>query len=235
MKAAALAAFVAVLSAPASSADFTSIGSLAQDEFTRVASDLGAAFSYKGVTPATALGVTGFDVGIEVTDTSLENSGLIRRAGGGGGARLTVPKLHVYKGLPLGFDVGGFVAAASEIDATVFGLDLRYAIMNDGLTTPAIALRASGTRATGLGELSVSTAALDLMISKRFTAITPFAGIGTVRTVAKASVPGLDEARVNEGRVFAGVNVNLLAVNLAIEAEKAGSNRSLSAKLGWRF
>jgi hypothetical protein len=29
--------------------------------------------------------------------------------------------------------------------------------------------------------------------------------------------------------------VNLLAVNLAFEAEKMGDNVSLSAKLGWRF
>jgi hypothetical protein len=35
--------------------------------------------------------------------------------------------------------------------------------------------------------------------------------------------------------VFGGVNVNLLAVNLAFEAEKMGDNVSLSAKLGWRF
>jgi len=31
------------------------------------------------------------------------------------------------------------------------------------------------------------------------------------------------------------VNLNLLAANLALEAEKMGDNTSLSAKLGFRF
>lgn len=224
-----------VLAFPAHAADFPSLGNLARGELERVAADLGAAFSYKGVTPATPLGLTGFDVGIEVTDTTVENSGLFRLAGAGGPSRITVPKLHVYKGLPWGFDVGGFAAAASEVDATLFGLDVRYAIASDGLATPAVALRASGTRATGLGELRISTAAIDLMVSKRFTLITPYAGAGMVRTTARAASTGFGEVTVEEGRYFAGINVNLVAVNLAFEAERAGSNRSLSAKLGWRF
>ena len=234
MKALATAAAL-LLAAPLHAADFPSIGNLAQDELTRVASDLGAAFSYKGVTPATALGITGFDIGLEVTDTTVEHSGLFRIAGAGGPSRITVPKVHVYKGLPFGFDIGAFAAMASEIDATIYGVDLRYAVINDGITTPAVALRASGTRATGLGALRVSTTALDVMVSKRFTLLTPYAGAGAVRTTARVSGTSLGEARGNESRLFAGVNLNLVAVNLAFEAEKAGDNRSLSAKLGWRF
>jgi hypothetical protein len=223
------------LALPAHAAEFPALGNLAQSEFERVAADLGAAFSYKGVTPATPLGITGFDVGLEVTNTTVENSGLFRLAGGGGPSSITVPKLHIYKGLPWGLDVGAFAAAATDVDATIFGVDLRYALMDDSITTPAVGLRASGTRATGLGELRVTTAALDVMVSKRFAVLTPYAGAGFVRTSASAGSTGLGEARVDEGRYFAGVNLNLVAVNFAFEAEKAGNNRSLSAKLGWRF
>ncbi len=235
MKRAFAAALLAAFALPADAGDFPSIGSIAQDEFRRVAADLGAAFSYKGVTPATALGLTGFDIGLEVSDTSIENSGLFRLAGAGSPSHIIIPKLHLYKGLPGGFDFGAFIAGASEVSATLFGADLRYAIVNDGLATPAVGLRLSGTKATGMGDLKVSTAALDVVVSKRFAVFTPYAGAGVVRTFASVSGSSLEEERRNEGRIFAGVNLNLIAVNLAVEAEKAGDNRTLSAKLGWRF
>jgi hypothetical protein len=219
----------------AQAADFSSVGTLTQDQFRGLSQDLGAAFSYKGVTPATPLGVVGFDVGVEVTDTKIENAGVFAAAGAGSRSELVVPKLHVYKGLFGGFDIGAFIAGASQVGATVFGADLRYALMDDGLATPAIAFRLSGTKATGLGDLGLAAAALDVMASKKFTALTPYAGAGAVRVMASAHTATLDDVSLNKGRVFAGLNVNLIGVNLAFEAEKMGGNTSLSAKLGLRF
>ena len=226
-------AFAAVL--PCQAADFPNIGDLAQGEFRAISRDLGAAFAYKGVTPATALGPLGFDVGVEVTETRMENSTLFARAGAGGQSRLLIPKVHVHKGLFAGFDIGAFAAGAPDIAARLYGAELRYAIFDDGLAMPAIGVRVSGTRASGLGELEVSTAAVDLIASKRFTALTPYVGAGTVRVQSAASGTGLARETLNQTRVFGGLNVNLLAVNLAFEAEKMGDNVSLSAKVGWRF
>lgn len=219
----------------AHAADFPSIGTLSQDEFLRISRDLGAAISYKGVTPATPLGVTGFDVGVEVTDTRLESSDAFSRAGAGGHSHLVIPKLHVYKGLFGGLDIGAFIGGSSDVSASVFGADLRYAIVDDGLATPAVAIRLSGTKSGGLGDLSVATAALDVMASKRFTAFTPYVGAGSVRVQSSVRNSPLEEVRFNKARVFGGLNVNLIAVNVALEAEKMGANTSLSAKLGFRF
>jgi len=231
-----LAAVAAACFVPfAHASDFPSIGSLTQDQFHKLSQDLGAAFSYKGVTPATPLGLIGFDIGIEVTDTKIENSSIFALAGAGDQSHVVIPKLHIYKGLPAGFDIGAFIAAAPDIDATLFGADLRYAVMDDTLTSPAIALRLSGTKATGLGDLNVSTAAFDVMISKKFTFVTPYAGGGVVRTMSDVSGSGLAKESFNKGRYFGGVNVNLVAINFAFEAEKLGNNTSLSAKVGWRF
>jgi len=258
--------------------DFTTLGSLSQDEFHGLAKDLGAAMSYKGVTPATALGPVGFDIGVEVTDTKLENSAAFSRAGAGspshlvmpklhvykglfGGldigvevtdtklensaafsragagspSHLVMPKLHVYKGLFGGLDIGAFVAGASEVNATFFGADLRYAILDDTLVAPAVAVRLSGTKASGMGELTLATGALDIMVSKKFTALTPYLGAGAVRVQAKARGSGLAQEHFNESRVFGGLNVNLVGVNFAVEAERTGPNTSLSAKVGLRF
>jgi len=229
-------AVLALLAAmPCRAGGFTDVGALTQDEFRRLSEDLGAAFSYKGVTPATPLGVLGFDLGVVVTETRMENSTLFARAGAGGQSRLAIPKLQVRKGLPARFDIGAFVAGVPDLDARLYGADLSYAILDDGLASPAVGLRASGTRATGLGDLRVDTAALDLLVSKRFTALTPYAGAGGVWTRSSASGASLAAERINQGRVFGGLNLNLLAANLAVEVEKQGENVSLSAKLGWRF
>lgn len=231
-----LAPWVLVAAIPASyAADFNSVGSLTQDEFHRLSQDLGAATSYKGVTPATPLGVVGFDIGVVVTDTKLENSTLFSRAGAGSHSHLVIPKLHVYKGLLGGLDVGAFVAGATGVSATVFGADLRYAFLDDTLALPAVAMRLSGTKATGLGELTLATVALDIMASKKFIALTPYVGAGTVRVQTKARGTALAEERFNRSRVFGGLNVNLIGVNFAFEAEKMGANTSLSAKAGLRF
>jgi hypothetical protein len=101
----ALAALSVLATAPsARAADFTDVGDLAQGEFRDLARDLGAAFSYKGVTPATPLGTLGFDIGIEVTQTQLEHSRLFALAGSDDHSSLLVPKVHIHKGLPASFD-----------------------------------------------------------------------------------------------------------------------------------
>jgi hypothetical protein len=230
-----IAAAAALLTTTAHAADFGSISSLTQDEFRSLTQELGAAFSYKGVTPATALGILGVDVGVEVTDTRIDNSQLFGRAGAGSVSDIVVPKLHVYKGLPAGFDIGAFIGGATQVDATLVGADLRYALVNDTITTPALALRLAGTRASGLGDLKVWTGSLDAMISKRFTLFTPYAGGGIVRTHATAHNSTLSDESTNQGRGFIGANLNLVAANVAVEAERMGSNTSLSVKLGFRF
>ena len=229
------AAAAALVSTAACAGDFGSLNLLTQDEFHDLAGDLGAAFSYKGVTPATPLGALGFDVGVEVSDTRVANSGALARAGGTSSSDIVVPKLHVYKGLPARFDIGAFIAGSSQVNATLVGLDLRYAMIDDTLTTPAVALRLAGTHTSGTGDLSLSTVSLDAMLSKKFALFTPYAGAGVVRVSASAKNTGLSDETFNRGRGFVGANLNLIGANLAFEAERMGSNTSLSAKLGLRF
>ncbi|HUQ28831.1 MAG TPA: hypothetical protein VM051_09570 [Usitatibacter sp.] len=230
-----LGVVAAACMSPAYSADFTSLNTLTQGEFHRLAQDIGSAFSYKGVTPATPLGPIGFDLGIEATATRMENSSLFARAGAGSHSQLVVPKLHVNKGLFAGFDIGAFVGGSTDVSAALFGLDLRYAIVSDTLATPAVAVRLSGTRATGLGDLKIATAAADVMVSKSFVMLTPYVGAGLVRVQANVENTALGDEKFNRSRVFGGLNVNLVGANLAVEAEKMGSNTSLSAKVGVRF
>jgi hypothetical protein len=230
-----LAAALLASALPAAASDLPNLGSLAQGQFRLLSEDLGAALSYKGVTPATSLGPLGFDIGLELSATDVQNSDLFRLAGNGSTDTLFVPKLHIYKGLMAGFDIGGFIAAAPDVDAALWGLDLRYAFIQDTLTTPAMAVRVSGTRTSDISRLRVSTFAGDLMLSKRFVLATPYVGAGIVRVQSSPGVAGLAEETFNKGRFFGGVNVNFAVINLAFEAEVLGDNTTLSAKMGWRF
>lgn len=215
--------------------DLSQIGTLTQSQFLKLSSDLGAATAYKGLTPATPLGISGFDVGVEVTQTSIENTALFRQAGAGDLSNLYVPKIHLTKGLPFGFDIGAFVSKVSGVNGSLFGAEARYAILDDGLTTPAFGVRLSGSKLTGVGNVKLSTVAVDAMLSKKLALVTPYIGAGSVRVTSRADVGGLREERFDKSRVFIGLNVNIVLTNLALEAEKMGDNTSLSAKLGIRF
>jgi hypothetical protein len=231
----AIAGLAMALALPANAGDLNQLGNLSQEQFRKLSEDLGAALSYKGVTPATPLGLAGFDLGIEVSATDLKNSDLFRLAGGDSPSTLYVPKVHLYKGLSAGFDIGAFVGGTSSFNATLFGADARFAFLDDTLTTPAVALRVSGTKSSGGGDLDVTTYGADLMVSKKFTILTPYAGAGVVRVQSKAGGTSLAREEFSQGRGFIGVNVNFGVINLAFEAEKMGGASTLSAKAGWRF
>ena len=228
-------AFAMLGAANAFAGDLNQIGTLAQGQFLKLSTDLGAASAYKGVMPATPLGTVGFDVGLELTQTSIENAPVFRQAGAGDISNLYVPKIHVSKGLPLGFDIGAFMSRLSGVEGSLIGLEARVAILDDGIATPALGVRLSGSRLSGVNKLSLSTVALDAMLSKKLALVTPYIGAGSVRVTSRADVAGLREESFNKSRVFVGMNVNFLLSNIAVEAERMGDNTSLSAKAGFRF
>jgi hypothetical protein len=215
--------------------DLDRIGQLTQSEFRSLSESLGAVAAYKEVAPAAPLGVTGFDVSLELTASKLQNKGVYERAGGSAASTLYLPKLRVQKGLPWGVDIGAFVSKIGGSNISLMGLEARYALLDDTLTAPAIGLRVSGTQDMGASQLDISTVAFDAVISKKLTFVTPFAGIGTVKVNSKANVAGLASESFNMSRVFAGLNVNFALINFAVEAEKLGDVTSLSAKAGLRF
>ncbi len=224
-----------LFAANAVAGDLDQIGTLSQSQFLKLSTDLGAAAAYKGVTPATPLGLTGFDVGVEVTQTKIENTSEFRQAGVGDISNLYVPKIHVAKGLPYGFDIGAFVSRVSGVNGSLIGAEARCAILDDGVATPAVGIRLSGSKLTGVSHVSLSTFAIDAMLSKKLTLVTPYIGVGTVRVKSNADVASLREEGFSKSRLFVGMNVNFLVTNFAVEAEKMGDNTSLSAKVGFRF
>ena len=225
----------------ASAADFTALGAIGQANFRLLSEDFGSALSYKPVTPAAPLGITGFDIGVEVTSTDISKSGNALKLATNNAVdvtRLYVPKLHVAKGLPFGIDVAASIASVPSTNIKLIGGELRVALLSGGIAYPAIALRGAMTTMSGVDELDFNTKSLDLSISKGFLMFTPYAGVGQVwvnSTPKGTAATTLAAESFTQSKVFVGANLNFGLANFALEGDTTGGTSSYSFKFGFRW
>lgn len=233
-----LLALAAALVQPAVAGDLSNLGALSAAEFRTVSEDLGAALSYKPVAPTETQGITGFDIGFEVTGTDIgKSAAALRKAGASDSPMdtLLVSKLHVHKGLPMGFDVAAFMGNVSAINVNLVGAEVRYAILGGGIATPAVGVRGAYTHMNGANQLALHTRSLDISVSKGFAMLTPYAGVGQVWVDSSPEAGTLAKESFTQGKVFAGVNVNMGLLNLAFEADRTGNTSTWGAKVGVRW
>jgi hypothetical protein len=241
LRSAFVASIVFAVSLPVAAKDLNQIGNLTQDEFHGLTQDLGAALSYKPLAPAEPLGLFGFDLGVAATDTKIKNTQAFNNAGAGDISNIAVPSLRFNLGLPFGIDAGVMAGAAPGTNVRLYGGELKWAFIKGGTAMPAIALRGSYTQLAGVDQLDLNTRGLDLSISKGFAMFTPYAGIGKVWTASTpkdipASFPTPpSKESISQNKYFVGVNINILLVNLVVEADKTGDDTSYGLKLGFKF
>ncbi len=240
MKKVKIAAQLAVLSVAFSAttvrADtLDSLGVLTQAQFLTLSENMGAATHYKALAPAEPLGPLGFDVALEVSSTDIDST-IFDLASGGGFELDTflIPRLHVHKGLLFGLDIGASLTAIPDTDFKVFGAELRYAILEGSIATPALAVRATYSKVTGIDQVDFDTMGLELAVSKGFAILTPYAGVGYLRSNSKPNVDDLAEESFDQQKVFAGLSVNL-GFTVGLEVDVTGDYTTYSVKGGLRF
>lgn len=221
----------------ASGFDINGLQHLDQSEFHQLAQDLGAAFSYKPLAPADTLGPLGFDLGAALTGTTLVNTATVQKVISNGSAYSTLPQpsLRFIKGLPYNIDIGGFVTRVPSSNVTLYGGEIKWAFIPGDIALPAVAARATVTRLNGVSELGFESYSADVSISKGFVFVTPYAGVGEVRSNTSTDGLPLSQVNLTQGKVFGGASFNLGLANLDVEADSTGGVRSYSAKLGFRF
>ncbi len=233
-----------LLAQPAFAANnITTLQNLGQADFNAVSEDLSSALSYKAVAPAAPLGVTGFDLGLELTQTNMAKSSQLWSNITGGGNTLNnlyVPKLHFTKGLPFGIDIGLSYSKVPNSNISLIGGELKYAILDGSMATPAVAIRGAFTKLGGVNQLSFNTKSLDVSISKGFLMFTPYAGVGKVWASSTANVSSVVTGfalsdSFSQNKIFGGFNLNLGLANFAVELDKTGSARSVTGKFGFRW
>jgi hypothetical protein len=234
---AAAVATVALVASPTMAAELDQLGRLDQRQFRSLSEDLGAALSYKPLVPAEPLGVAGFDIGAEIGLTRLKSAEVFDRATSGDSPSvLPVPRLHVHKGLPLGIDIGVSYTSIPQTNIDVWGGELRYALLEGGAALPALALRASYSRMSGVDQLDLSTRGVDLSVSKGFLFLTPYAGVGRVWVSASPNgVPGLAGESFAVNKLFGGANLAFGIFSVAMEIDRTGEVWSYGGKVALRF
>jgi hypothetical protein len=233
-----VALFSGILAAsPAWAQEIDQLQNLAQAQFRLLSEDLGAALSYHAQIPAEPLGITGFDIGVGVTATRMQNAAVLQDAtSDDADTTLYVPTIRVHKGLPAGFDIGLTYAAIPGSNIRYTGGELRYAILEGGTASPALAVRGSLTRLSGVDQLAFDTRGIDVSISKGLGFLTPYAGIGRVWIESDPrGTGGLQKEEFSLTKVFVGIGMNFAVLNLNVQADRTGDASSYSLKLGWRF
>ena len=206
-------------------------------KFNAFVEDAGAAFSYKAVSPAEPLGLLGFDIGVELTGTSLEG---VSEWGDAIGTTdlslLPFPKIHAHKGLPFGIDVGLVYSSLPAVDISYIGGELRYSFVSGNVALPAVAVRGTYTQILGIDALELNTKGVELTVSKGFLMMTPYAGIGNIWTDSTLTLSGTEAtADASQFKYFLGLNFNMGLMNFVAEMDQTGDAKSYTAKVGFRF
>lgn len=224
------AAALALAASPVLAADISFVSPISQNEFRDLSKEAGAALGYRNMAPAASLGITGFDIGAEVSAISINKNSSYWNAAFGNDAPsyLVIPRIRARKGLPFGIDVGAMYSYVPNSNVKLFGAELSKSILEGGVATPALGVRATYTKLTGVSDLSLQTYGVDASVSKGFLFVTPYAGAGMmwVNSEAKGDlkklVPTLTSETTAVPRVFGGLKLTPFPlVGVTAEAEYA--------------
>jgi hypothetical protein len=214
-------------------------------EFSDFVRQAGTMSAYRAIAPAEPLGLLGFDIGIESSFMKLDDAAWQSALNQGNSdvpSFMPVPRIHVRKGLPLGIDIGASYTQIPSSDIAIFGAELQYAILEGSIATPAVAVRANYSQLLGVDEFDLQTYGVDAVISKGFAFLTPYAGVGYMRSEGAYAGDNvvlqglLEDEEFGQMRYFAGVQASIMMVaNITAEAELNDEAPVYSVKfsIGW--
>ena len=201
---------------------------MAQSEFEDLSKEVGLLISYVPLAPAESLGILGFDVGFEVTGAKISAGSTFWQAAVSDGNPpdyIVLPKLHVQKGLPFGLDIGAVFSTVPGSNITLYGGELKWAVLKGSIVSPAVAVRGTYTTLSGVDDLDASTYGLDASVSKGFGPLTPYGGIGQVWiSTAENAGLGLDDVSTSSTKLFVGTKLKILLLSVALQADFSDVN-----------
>lgn len=211
-----------------------------QAAFEGAIEDVSAALNYKALGPAEPGGITGFGIGAFANYTPVRNDDDWETLTSSDVDFVGMVGVVATKGLPFGIDVGAFYTTVLDTSVKAYGAELRYAILEGGVASPALAVRGALTRTSGIEDFDYESYSVDVSLSKGFTSLTPYIGAGYVWAEADpggdvAAIAGLSKAEVDEQRFFVGLRLSFLLLEVTPEYERIGDNSAYNLRLGLSF
>src|SRR5262245_17983789 len=228
----------ALPAATAHAGALNSVQLLDQDQFRQLSEDVGSVAAYKPLIPAESTGITGFDIGVGIAISQLKNRAVFEAASSNedAPAALTQYIVRANKGLPFDLDIGASAATVQDTNIQIYGGEIRWAAVLGGTFIPAVSLRAAISNISGVDQMDLNTASIDISISKGFAFITPYAGIGQVQVKSTPTTNnGRQEETFNLTRVSAGTNIAIGLFNVVVEVDRTGDAANIGVKGGIRF
>jgi hypothetical protein len=212
------------------------ISTLNQGQFSDLSHDMTAVTTYKQLEAATSQGILGFNLGFAYSLTNVAHQSAWDAASDSSISTISMAQVNVSKGLPFGFDVGGYYGYSTNTNLKAYGVELRYAILDGSALKPALGIRATYNWLTGVNQLTYNNHSLDLTLSKGFGPFTPYVGIGEVWANSDPDAStGLQNSSFTANEVFAGFRLSLAFMNLTMEANRTAGNNTYGVKLAFGF
>ena len=217
---------------------------MTQKLFKDFSDQLGTALSYKPLSPAEPYGVTGFDIGVEISALSVdEKYWKYAMKGGDAPSFVYIPKLHAIKGLPFGIDVGVVYSQVPDTNIQYYGGEIKYAILEGSTVTPAFAVRGTYTQLSGVSVLDFKTYGAEATVSKGLgygIKLTPYGGVGanwfkSAPQGFAADTLKLKEENSTHYKAYVGARFNILLITVTGEVEYNDVTPVYSIKAGLSF
>jgi hypothetical protein len=229
-----LIALAVVCSTTANASGFDDVKRLSQDAFRELAKDIASVTALRALSPGVSLNLLGFDLGIEGSVTRIGNSDVWKRAGGGT-TEVFSPRVTIHKGFAAGIDIGASLGTVGSTGLTTAGALVRYQMIEPTLALPGLAARVTASREFGQDQVTARSVGADLIAAKPLPVLTPYIGVGAVRSESAATGSTLASVTVNRTRTFVGFDAKLAFATFTAEAEKSGDTTTISSKIGFRF
>jgi hypothetical protein len=236
--------FLLLWALPAAASEVSFDRTYTQQNFRDFSEEIGSVLLYRSIGPAVSLGITGFNLGVEMMASDInENKDYWKKAVSDGTppSYLVNSRISFTKGLPLDFDVGVVLGKILDPDIPYFGAEARYAIVKDRALIPGVTIRGSYSQTFNVDQLDLKTYGLDLSVSKGFGVgikIIPYAGVGVSWVSSKAShLPtglSLDKEEFSKTHGFLGARLEMGILAITAEVDY-GVIPSYNLQLGLAF
>lgn len=215
--------------------------SLTQAEWHTFTKQAGAILSFKSLASARTLGSMQYYIGIDQGRTPVDqrdpawiNTFTHPDETCPLGDAVSFPALRARLGLTDDMDIGGYWTVAPRANYGAAGGEFKYAFLRESGGTPAAAVRAGFTALTGVRDYDFNIYSVEVMASKDFGIVTPYAGIREnlfVGTETTTKVNLVTE-RVWVPQAYGGVVVSFWMLTLAAEYNVSSLN-TLAVAVGF--